>query len=298
VERRRIWTVTKSADKALAVFRMTTSFKPISAKVWNAFMSFLHLFGTMPKDEARRIATNVSKLPPLLRQKWCAAAVSALNSLCNVRAQRILVRLSRVRAPQVSFALHAPSSQDQPPWQIIASAYEWNITLTWLRCGQPIKGKKRHILVDTLGLLLHAIVHSAGIQDRDGGIFLLATLFGQFPFLEKLFADSAYQGPIFGNALTLWSSVITRKEGHKIVDTGPYALVRHPIYTGLIIGLLATAVAEGRITGLIGGALVILGIWLKARTEERFLTAELDQEAYASYCRRVPMLVPFFVSRS
>jgi putative transposase len=49
--------------------------------------------------------------------------------------------------------------------------------------------------------LLHAIVHSAGIQDRDGGIALLATLFGQFPFLQKLFADSAYQGPIFGNAL-------------------------------------------------------------------------------------------------
>src|SRR6202040_1039113 len=57
--------------------------------------------------------------------------------------------------------------------------------------GKLIKGKKRHILVDTLGLLLHAIVHSAGIQDRDGGILLLATLFGQFPFLEKLFADSA-----------------------------------------------------------------------------------------------------------
>ena len=67
--------------------------------------------------------------------------------------------------------------------------------------GKLIKGKKRHILVDTLGLLLHAIVHSAGIQDRDGGIMLLATLFGQFPFIEKLFADSAYQGPIFGNAL-------------------------------------------------------------------------------------------------
>jgi transposase len=49
--------------------------------------------------------------------------------------------------------------------------------------------------------LLHAIVHSAGIQDRDGGILVLATLLGQFPFLQTLFADSAYQGPIFGNAL-------------------------------------------------------------------------------------------------
>lgn len=48
---------------------------------------------------------------------------------------------------------------------------------------------------------MHAIVHSAGIQDRDGGVLSLATLFGQFPFLEKLFADSAYQGPIFGAAL-------------------------------------------------------------------------------------------------
>ena len=50
-------------------------------------------------------------------------------------------------------------------------------------------------------MLLHAVVHSAGTQDRDGGILLLATVFGQFPFLAKLFADSAYQGPIFGNAL-------------------------------------------------------------------------------------------------
>lgn len=63
------------------------------------------------------------------------------------------------------------------------------------------KGKKRHILVDTLGLLLHAIVHSADIQDRDGGILLLSTLFGLFPFLKKLFADGGYQGPQFQQAL-------------------------------------------------------------------------------------------------
>ena len=44
-------------------------------------------------------------------------------------------------------------------------------------------------------------MHAADIQDRDGGTALLATLFGRFPFLAKLFADSAYQGPIFGSAL-------------------------------------------------------------------------------------------------
>ena len=50
-------------------------------------------------------------------------------------------------------------------------------------------------------MLIQAIVHSADIQDRDGGIALLATLLGRFAFLAKLFADSAYQGPIFGSAL-------------------------------------------------------------------------------------------------
>jgi transposase len=50
-------------------------------------------------------------------------------------------------------------------------------------------------------LLLIAIVHSAGIQDRDGGVLLFSTLFGRFPFLEKLFADNAYQGTIFATAI-------------------------------------------------------------------------------------------------
>ncbi len=45
-----------------------------------------------------------------------------------------------------------------------------------------------------------AVVHCADIQDRDGGVLLLSTLFGRFPFLDRLFADSAYQGPIFAIA--------------------------------------------------------------------------------------------------
>jgi putative transposase len=63
--------------------------------------------------------------------------------------------------------------------------------------GKKIKGKKRHILVDTTGLLLHAIVHPADVQDRDGGVMVMSSMFGLFPFLKRLFADAGYQGPKF-----------------------------------------------------------------------------------------------------
>lgn len=57
------------------------------------------------------------------------------------------------------------------------------------------------MLVDTEGLLLLAIVHAADVQDRDGGVLLIAALFGLFPFLRKLYADGGYQGPVFQKAL-------------------------------------------------------------------------------------------------
>jgi transposase len=64
-----------------------------------------------------------------------------------------------------------------------------------------MRGKKRHLLVDTEGFVMAAIVHAADLQDRDGGVLLLATLFGLFPFLRKLYGDAGYQGPKFQHAL-------------------------------------------------------------------------------------------------
>ena len=63
-----------------------------------------------------------------------------------------------------------------------------------LRRRQKVKGKKRHVLVDTQGLVLHAIVTAADVQDRDGGAWLLGTLFGLYPFLLKLYADGGVSG--------------------------------------------------------------------------------------------------------
>jgi protein-S-isoprenylcysteine O-methyltransferase Ste14 len=95
----------------------------------------------------------------------------------------------------------------------------------------------------------------------------------------------------------LWSSAITRKEKHRLIESGPYAFVRHPIYAGLIIALLATAAIEATLVALVGALLIVFGLWVKARAEERFLSTELAPETYESYRRRVPMLVPFLPHR-
>jgi protein-S-isoprenylcysteine O-methyltransferase Ste14 len=90
-----------------------------------------------------------------------------------------------------------------------------------------------------------------------------------------------------------WSNAITHKEGHHVIDTGPYGLVRHPIYTGLIAGMLVTGIAVGTVTAIVGAVLISLGMAQKARMEEVFLSAELGVEEYGAYRRRVPMLIPF-----
>jgi transposase len=61
--------------------------------------------------------------------------------------------------------------------------------------GKKIKGRKRHILTDTCGYLVHAVVHSADIQDRDGAPLVLAAITNRFPWLRHVFADGGYAGP-------------------------------------------------------------------------------------------------------
>ena len=91
----------------------------------------------------------------------------------------------------------------------------------------------------------------------------------------------------------LWSGTITKKADHRVVDTGPYGIVRHPIYTGLLLALFGTMAAKGTILGVAGLAVITIGFWLKARLEEKFLREQLGAEAYDAYAKRVPMLVPF-----
>src|SRR5207248_11399348 len=70
----------------------------------------------------------------------------------------------------------------------------------------------------------------------------------------------------------LWSAFVTRKDEHRIIDTGPYRIVRHPIYTGIFLATVAAAVLKGNLYAFTGAFLIVVGFWIKARLEERFLS--------------------------
>src|SRR5579863_10556143 len=87
----------------------------------------------------------------------------------------------------------------------------------------------------------------------------------------------------------LWSDWVMKKAGHHVVDTGPYRLVRHPIYSGLIVAALATAIEKGTTIAILGAATMTAAFYTKARREERFLRAELGAHAYDTYARKTAM---------
>jgi len=90
-----------------------------------------------------------------------------------------------------------------------------------------------------------------------------------------------------------WSGYITLKEGHKIITTGPYRFVRHPIYTGWLAAMFGTALTAGTGDALCGVALVALAFVIKLRREEKLLTTEFGDE-YRRFQQNVPAaLVPF-----
>lgn len=91
-----------------------------------------------------------------------------------------------------------------------------------------------------------------------------------------------------------WSSRVTIKEQHELIQSGPYRIVRHPIYSGLLLAFLGTAIVHGEVRGLIGLPLAILGWGFKLRMEESFMLQQFGN-AYLDYKQRVKALLPFVI---
>jgi protein-S-isoprenylcysteine O-methyltransferase Ste14 len=88
-----------------------------------------------------------------------------------------------------------------------------------------------------------------------------------------------------------WSGVVQLKQDHELIVRGPYSIVRHPIYTGLLLAFLGSALAIGEWRGLLATTIVAGSFWRKLRLEERWL-CELFGEQYRAYMQRVKALVP------
>jgi protein-S-isoprenylcysteine O-methyltransferase Ste14 len=91
-----------------------------------------------------------------------------------------------------------------------------------------------------------------------------------------------------------WSSEVAFKQGHELVKTGPYQFVRHPIYTGLLLMCLGTAVVVGELHCWLGLSLLCIGCWIKLKKEERLMLRHFP-DAYRAYMNEVKALVPFII---
>lgn len=88
-----------------------------------------------------------------------------------------------------------------------------------------------------------------------------------------------------------WSSVVQVKQDHELIQRGPYAFVRHPIYTGLLLAFFGTAIAIGEWRGLVCVVIVFASFWFKLRLEERWMRESFGP-VYEAYMHRVKALIP------
>jgi len=184
--------------------------------------------------------------------------------------------------------------------------YRWLFPLLWLafvvvwvamaRGGKPIAERESafsrlsHYLPLAIAIYLLAApnVPFAPLNDRFAPLSLwLVRLGAALTFAGIAFAIWARVW-IAGN----WSSDVTLKRDHELIVSGPYAFVRHPIYTGILLGLLGTALAVGEWRGLLAIAFAAVAFWRKLGIEEAVMGRQFG-EAYVRYAERVPALIPF-----
>jgi protein-S-isoprenylcysteine O-methyltransferase Ste14 len=88
-----------------------------------------------------------------------------------------------------------------------------------------------------------------------------------------------------------WSGVVTLKQGHELIRTGPYRTIRHPIYTGILLSMLGTVAAMGEVRALIAFFIVCMSLYIKARREESFLSAEFGPR-FVEHRQHTGMFLP------
>ncbi|HUE23459.1 MAG TPA: isoprenylcysteine carboxylmethyltransferase family protein [Bryobacteraceae bacterium] len=184
-------------------------------------------------------------------------------------------------------------------------AWSWcAVGIVWLIAALATKRTARHEAVGSR--VLHIVIMAAAIV-----LFVSSLPFGarlpMGPLAWRFVPDSpaiAWTGlalTVAGCAFAIWarlllggnwSSSVTVKQDHQLIRRGPYTIVRHPIYSGFLLGMLGTALALGQWRGIAGLALAGIGWRMKSRVEEAFMVGQFGA-AYIEYQRQVKALIPF-----
>jgi protein-S-isoprenylcysteine O-methyltransferase Ste14 len=178
----------------------------------------------------------------------------------------------------------------------------WVLWLAWLaywiaaargakdtRRRESYASRATHLIPFALAAALLAFPRLSGTGL--GGRFLPATSAAYWAGAIMLAAGLGFAVWARQHLAGNWSATVTLKQDHELVRSGPYGLVRHPIYAGLLVAALGTAVAIGEWRALVAFALIAAGVLRKVSIEEHWLR-EAFQDEYANYCARVPALIP------
>jgi protein-S-isoprenylcysteine O-methyltransferase Ste14 len=182
-------------------------------------------------------------------------------------------------------------------WQIELLPW-YAFLMVWLVASIWVKSSK--VTEPLESRLVHGILFTAGF-------FLLFSRSMEFGPLHARFIPPLHWLQVTGIVLTCagvalaiwarlilgenWSARVVRKVGHELIRAGPYAYVRHPIYSGLSLAVAGTALFIGEWRGLVALVLVLVAESLKAKREEQFMLAEFG-ESYRQYQQRTGFLVP------
>ena len=169
----------------------------------------------------------------------------------------------------------------------------WILSAFWVkrtRVQQPLPHRLFYlVLTATAALLLN---RSARILNWNRAVLahtVVTGILGDFLVFVGLFIAIWARITLGRN----WSARVSLKENHELIQRGPYRLVRHPIYSGLLLMLVGTAVLVGQVGGFLVLVFCFCGFWVKLRREEALLTKHLP--AYSEYRRRTRALVPFLL---
>jgi uncharacterized membrane protein len=184
---------------------------------------------------------------------------------------------------------------------VIGSAWALWIVFWWIRAAgvkrtlhrEPLSSRAAHFIPMLIaGLLLMA-------PRRPDDRFLFARFVTDSPSLDDLGALMVIAGLSFAvwarvHLGSNWSGRVSVKENHELICTGPYRWVRHPIYTGLLLAILGTALAVGEWRGLLATAAMVVSFWRKLRLEEAVMR-ETFGDAYRQYCEQTAALIPHVI---